>query len=95
MLTSVPILEVISGLAGYGGTHFERCEHEMDEVIAIIYIINVGGTMSNASKSKLNWCTKLGLQEYFKRARRRIFMKFSVLLIKRNKRRRENGSKFS
>ena len=45
---------------------FGMREHEMDEVIATLNAINVDGIMSKATKSKLNWCTGLGLKEHFK-----------------------------
>lgn len=65
-LTGNPLLEVINGLVGRGVIHSERREHEMDEVIATLETINVDGIMSRASKAKLQWCTNLGLKEYFK-----------------------------
>ena len=65
-LTAGPFLGVINGLVGRGVIHSERREHEMDEVIATLDTIDVDAIMSKASKSKLNWCTKLGLKEYFK-----------------------------
>lgn len=65
-ITSGPFLEKINGLVGRGVIHSERREHEMDEVIATLNAINVDGTMSKATKAKLNWCTRLGLKEHFK-----------------------------
>ena len=59
-------LDKINGLVGRGVIHSERREHEMDEVIATLNAINVDGIMSKATKSKLNWCTGLGLKEHFK-----------------------------
>jgi hypothetical protein len=58
-------MEVINGLVGRGVIHSERREHEMEEVIATLKALGVNSIMSEASKAKLNWCTKLGLKEYF------------------------------
>ena len=65
-LSSGPILDVINGLVNRGVIHSERREHEMDEVIKTLEAINADAIMSKATKIKLNWCTKLGLREYFK-----------------------------
>lgn len=64
-ITSGPFLDKINGLVGRGVIHSERREHEMDEVIATLNAIDVDGIMSKATKSKLNWCTGLGLKEHF------------------------------
>lgn len=65
-LSSSSILEVINGLVGRGVIHSERREHEMDEVLETLKQLDVNCIMSVASKRKLNWCTQLGLKEYFK-----------------------------
>jgi 3-hydroxyisobutyrate dehydrogenase-like beta-hydroxyacid dehydrogenase len=65
-IASGDFLEKINGLVGRGVIHSERREHEMDEVIATLSAIDVNGIMSQATKAKLNWCTKLGLKEHFK-----------------------------
>jgi len=65
-LTASPLLEVINGLLGRGVIHSERREHEMDEVIATLAKLGVDGTMSQATKAKLRWCTQLGLKAHFK-----------------------------
>lgn len=65
-ITSGPFLDKINGLVGRGVIHSERREHEMGEVIATLKGIEVDSIMSRATKSKLNWCTGLGLKDHFK-----------------------------
>ena len=65
-LTAGPLLEVINGLVARGVIHSERREHEMTEVISTLETLGVDSLMSKATKSKLKWCTSLGLKEYFK-----------------------------
>lgn len=65
-LTSGPFMDKVNNLVGRGVIHSERREHEMDEVIATLEAIDVNGIMSRATKAKLNWCTQLGLKDYFK-----------------------------
>jgi len=84
-LTSGPLLEVINSIVGRGVIHSERREHEMDEVIATLDTINVDGIMSKASKSKLRWCTGLGLKEYFKGVPPRDFHEIFSALDEMNK----------
>lgn len=48
-----------------GVIHSARREHEMDEVIATLESIDVDATMSEATKAKLNWCTRHALREHF------------------------------
>jgi len=84
-LTSGPLLDVINGLVGRGVIHSERREHEMDEVIATLDAIGVDAIMSKASKSKLNWCTKFGLKEYFKGVPPQDFHEIFSALDKINK----------
>lgn len=65
-LSDGPLQEIINSLICRGVIHSERREHEMDEVIATLNKIHVDATMSQATKTKLHWCTNLGLKEYFK-----------------------------
>lgn len=65
-LTAGPLLKIINGLVGRGVIHSQRREHEMEEVLATLNALDVDGTMSQAAKDKLGWCTGLGLKAYFK-----------------------------
>jgi 3-hydroxyisobutyrate dehydrogenase-like beta-hydroxyacid dehydrogenase len=65
-LTAGPLMDVINGLVARGVIHSARREHEMDEVIATLDLLQVDAIMSKATKEKLHWCTGLKLKEYFK-----------------------------
>jgi 3-hydroxyisobutyrate dehydrogenase-like beta-hydroxyacid dehydrogenase len=64
-LTESPLPNVINSLLARGVIHSERREHEMDEVIAALRNLNLDSTMSEATKTKLRWCTNLRFKEYF------------------------------
>lgn len=49
-----------------GVIHAERRAFEMNEVIKTLKEINVSCTMSEATQSKLQWCSELRLKEFFK-----------------------------
>jgi len=65
-LSGGPMNELINGLVARGVIHSARREHEMDEVIATLNLLEVDSTMSKATKTKLRWVTELGLKDYFK-----------------------------
>jgi 3-hydroxyisobutyrate dehydrogenase-like beta-hydroxyacid dehydrogenase len=65
-LTDGSLKETINNLVARGVIHSARREHEMDEVIATLDLLQVDATMSQATKAKLRWITELGLKDYFK-----------------------------
>jgi len=65
-LTRGEFLQNANDLMSRGVVHAERRAHEMDEVIATLKTLGVDGTMSVATKAKLEWVVKQGFKEYFK-----------------------------
>ena len=49
-----------------GVVNADRMAHEMEEVLETLKDLGVPGTMTEATRSKLQWCSDLGLKEHFK-----------------------------
>lgn len=48
-----------------GVANAERMAHEMEEVVQTLEGLDVPATMTQATKEKLIWCSRLGLKEHF------------------------------
>ncbi len=48
-----------------GVVNADRMAHEMEEVLETLKDLGVPGTMTEATRSKLEWCSRLGLKEEF------------------------------
>lgn len=60
-----PFLETVQLQVTKGIVNAERMAHEMEEVIKTLESLGVPATMSQATKEKLAWCSRLGLRDYF------------------------------
>ena len=49
-----------------GAVNADRMAHEMEDVLETLKDLGVPGTMTEATRSKLQWCSGLGLKEHFK-----------------------------
>jgi 3-hydroxyisobutyrate dehydrogenase-like beta-hydroxyacid dehydrogenase len=58
-------LETVRVQVTKGVVNADRMAHEMEDVLETLKELGVPGTMTEATRDKLEWCNCLGLKEYF------------------------------
>jgi len=64
-MESNSFLETVRLQLTKGVANAERMAHEIEEVIKTLEGLDVSATMTQATKEKLIWCSRLGLREHF------------------------------
>ena len=60
-----PFLETVRLQLTKGVVNADRMAHEMEDVLETLKDLGVPGTMTEATRNKLEWCSRLGLKDYF------------------------------
>ena len=64
-LDGIPFLETARVQMTKGVVNANRMAHEMEDVLETLKDLGVPGTMTEATRNKLQWCSRLGLKEHF------------------------------
>jgi 3-hydroxyisobutyrate dehydrogenase-like beta-hydroxyacid dehydrogenase len=64
-MDKTPFLETVRVQVTKGVVNADRMAHEMEDVLETLKELGVPGTMTEATRDKLEWCSRLGLKEYF------------------------------